>query len=195
VPLLARVQDLEQWDTRHAPSRHAAPALMLRLLPRKYADPAPALDLLYCCFCHEMVHQDDEGQVSAAELRWRHICHYVCRCPAIPAAVHARRDFRTTMSALALRSDMQLDVPQSVLEISLTVNRQALVLFILHPWSVCTAVPHALPSCTRDVSYFLTAVGHAVCTNPLLAECVPPVPSAAACGRCSYEWLLTNPSL
>jgi hypothetical protein len=175
-----------------APSRHAAPVLKLRSLhlPGEYADPAPGLDQPYCRFCHKTVHQDDEGQVSEAELRWRHICHYVCPAipagmPAIPAAVHARYDFRTAMSALALRSDMQLDVPLSVLDVSLPVDRQALMAFILDPGSVCTAAPHALPSCARVVSDLLTAVGHAVCTAPLLAECVPPVPSAAARGRCS----------
>jgi hypothetical protein len=69
----------------------------------------------------------------------------------------------------------------------LSVYRRALMEFLLDPGAVCTAAPHALPSCTRVASDFLTAVGHAVCTAPLLADCVPSVPSAAARGRCSYE--------
>jgi hypothetical protein len=169
----------------YAPSRHTAPVLMLRSLhlPAEYADPAPGLDLPYCLFCHKAVHQDDEGQVSEAELRWRHICHYICGCPTIPAAVQARHDFRTAMSVLALWLDMQLDVPLSVLDVSLPVDRQALMAFLLDPGSICTAAPHALPSCMRVVSDFLTAIGHAVCTAPLLAERVPSVPSA--CGAWS----------
>jgi hypothetical protein len=150
-----------------------------------------ACDLPYCRSCHKTVHRDDEGQVSEADahkLRWRHICHYICGYPATPAAVQAHHDFETAMSALALRSDMQLDVPLSVLDVSLPVERQALMAFLLDPGSVCTAAPHALPSCTRVVSNLLTAIGHAVCTAPLLAECVPPVPSTAARGQCSYEY-------
>jgi len=92
------------------------------------------------------------------------------------------------MSALALRSDMHLDVPLSVMDVSLPVDHRALMPLLLDPSSVCTAAPHALPSCARVVSDFLTAIGHAVCTSPLLAECVPFVPSAAARGRCSYEY-------
>jgi hypothetical protein len=174
----------------HAPSRHTAPVLMLRSLhlPGEYADPAPGLELPYCRFCHKTVHRDDEGQVSEAELRWRHICHYICGCPAIPAAEHARHDFRTAISALALRSDMQLDVPMSVMDVSLPMDHRTLMALLLDPGSVCTAAPHALPSCARVVSDFLTAIGHAVCTAPLLAECVPCVSSAAARGRCSYEY-------
>jgi hypothetical protein len=104
----------------HASSRRTARVLMLRSLnlPVEYADPAPeqdpGLDLPYCRFCHKTVHRDDEGQVSEAELRRRHICHCICRCPAIPTAAQARHGFRTAMSALALRSDMQLNVPLSV---------------------------------------------------------------------------------
>jgi hypothetical protein len=103
----------------HAPSHHTALVLMLRSLhlPGEYADPAPGLDLPDCRFCHMTVRRDDEGQVSEAELRWRHVCHYICGCPAIPTAVQACHDFSTAMSALALRSDMQLDVPLSVIDV------------------------------------------------------------------------------
>jgi hypothetical protein len=82
-----------------APSRHTASVLMLRSLhlPGEYADPAPGLDLPYCRFCHKTVHRDAEGEVSEAELRWRHICQHICGCPAIPTAVQARHDFRTAM--------------------------------------------------------------------------------------------------
>jgi hypothetical protein len=156
-------------------------------LPGEYANPAPGLDLLYCHFCHITMQRDDEEQLSEAKLRWRHICHDICGCPTNPAAVHVRHDFRTAMSALAFRSDMQIDVPLSVLDVSLPVDRQTLMAFLLVPGFVCTATP-ALLSCTRVVSDFLTAIGHAVCSAPLLADCVPPVPSAAARGRCSCEY-------
>jgi hypothetical protein len=110
-----------------SPSRHAAPVMLRSLhLPREYANPAPGLDLPYCCCCNITVHRDDEGQVSEAELRWRRICHYICGCAAIPAAIQARHDFRTAMTALALRSDMQIDVPLSVLDVSLRMDRRAL---------------------------------------------------------------------
>jgi hypothetical protein len=144
--------------------------------------------LPYCRLCHRTVHRDDEGQVAETELRWRHICHYICECPAIPTAEQARRNFRTAMSALTLRPDVQLDVPLSVLDVSLSMDWRALMAILLDPGIACAAAPHALPACTRDVSDFLNAIGHAVCTAALLAECVPSVPSAAARGRCSYEY-------
>jgi hypothetical protein len=49
------------------------------------------------------------------------------------------------MSALTLWSDVQLDVPLSVLDISLPVDRQALMAFLLDPGIAWTAAPHALP--------------------------------------------------
>jgi hypothetical protein len=135
------------------------------------------------------VHRDAGGRVSEAELRRRHICHYICGCPANPAAVQARHDFRTAMSAQAFRSDMQLDGPLSVLDRSLRVDRRrALMVFLLEAGSVCVVAPHALPSCTHIVSNLLTAISHAVCTAPLLAQCVPSVPSATARGRWSYVY-------
>jgi hypothetical protein len=76
----------------------------------------------------------------------------VSRCPAIPTAEQARHDFRTAMSALALLSDMQLDVPLLVIVVSVPVEHRALMAFLLDPGSVCTAAPHALPSCGRVVS-------------------------------------------
>jgi hypothetical protein len=134
------------------------------------------------------VHQD-EGEVSEAELCWRHICHYICGCPAVPAAVQARHDFRTAMSAPALRSDMQLDVPLSVLDVSSTVSlpvdQRAHMAFLLVPGPVCTAAPHASLSCTRFASDVLAAIGQAVCIAPLLARLCASVPSAGARGRCS----------
>jgi hypothetical protein len=146
-------------------------------LPREYADPAPGLDLPYCRFYHITAHRDDKGQVSEPELPWRHICHHISSCPAIPAAVQARHDFKTEMSALALRSDMQVDVPLSVLDASLPLDWQALMassLILQDPadpaGAVCTASSPALLSCTRIVSNFLTAIGHAVSSAPLLAE-------------------------
>jgi hypothetical protein len=44
---------------------------------------------------------------------------------------------------------------------------------LLDPGSICTAADRALPSCARVVSDSLTAIGHALCTASLLAECVP----------------------
>jgi hypothetical protein len=63
--------------------------------------------------------------------------------------------------------------PLSVLDVSLPMDRQALKAFLLDPGSACTAAPHALPSRTRVVSDFLTAIGHAVRSARLLAERVP----------------------
>jgi hypothetical protein len=144
IPLdaLLRAPAAKPMGYLHAPSRHTRPVLMRRSLhlPGEYADPAPGLDLPSCRFCHKTVHRDDEGQVSEAELCWRYICHYLCGCPAIPSAVQARHDFRTAMSALTLRSGMQLDVPLSV------SDRRALMAFLLDPGTVCTAAPHELPS-------------------------------------------------
>jgi hypothetical protein len=56
-----------------------------------------------------------------------------------------RYDFSTAMSALALRSDMQLDVPLLVLDVSQTVDWQAFMGFLLDPGSISTTTPHALP--------------------------------------------------
>jgi hypothetical protein len=56
--------------------------------------------------------------------------------------------------------------------------------FLLDPESICTATPQDLPSCILIVSDVVECHGHAVCTVPLLADCVPPVPSAAVRGRC-----------
>jgi hypothetical protein len=79
------------------------------------------------------------------------LCCDICGCPAISAAVQAGHEFRTAMSELALQSDMHLDVPLPVLDGSHTVGRRALMAFLLDPGSICTATPHALPSCTRSV--------------------------------------------
>jgi hypothetical protein len=51
------------------------------------------------------------------------------------------------MSALVFRSDMHLDVPLSVLDVTLPVDRQALMAFLLDPESVCTVTS----SCTAVV--------------------------------------------
>jgi hypothetical protein len=171
-----------------APSRHTAPVLLLRSwhLPWEYADPAPGLALPHCRSFHETVDRDDEGQVSEAELRWRHICHYACGCPAIPAAVQARHGFRTAMCALALRSDMQLDVPLSVLDVSLPVDLQARSAILLDPGSVCMRL-HVHCRRVRASSPISWPPLVTMCA-PLLAECVPSVPSTAARGRCSYEY-------
>jgi hypothetical protein len=128
-------------------------------LPGEYANPAPGLDLPYCRFCHKTVHRDDEGPVCEAELRRRRICHYICDCPAISAAVQACHDFRTAMSELALDWDMQLDVPLSVSDESHTAERPALMAFLLDPGSICPATPHALPSCACIITDFLLAIG------------------------------------
>jgi hypothetical protein len=131
----------------------------------------PGPHLPCCRSCDNTEHRDDKGQVSEAELRWRHICDYICDCRAISVAMQARHDFRTAMSELPLQSDMQFDVRLSVLDVSLTVDLQSLIAFVFDPGSICTASPHTLPSCVRIVNNLLTAVGHAVCTAILLAVC------------------------
>jgi hypothetical protein len=87
------------------------------------------------------------------------------------------------MSALALRSYMQLNVPLSVLDVSLLMDRQALMAFPLDPGSVCIGAHAAMLSCTRGVSECLTAIGQALCALPrcLLKVCIP-VPSDEARG-------------
>jgi hypothetical protein len=120
-------------------------------LPREYANPAPGPDLPYCHFCDTTVHRDDEEQVSEAEPRWQHICHYICDCPDIPDAVHACHSFRTAMSELALQFDVQRDMPLSALDAYHTEERRALMACLLDPVSMCASSPHALPMCTHRV--------------------------------------------
>jgi hypothetical protein len=141
--------------------------LMLRSLHLlgDHNDPSPGLDLPYC----RSVTRRCTGvtKVKCLRLSYAGATSANTSANALPSLLLCRRhDFRTSMSALALRVDMQFDVPLSVLDVSLSVEQQALMAFLLDHGFVCTAEPHTLPSCTRFVSNFLTADGHAVCTVP-----------------------------
>jgi hypothetical protein len=126
--------------------------LMLRSLHLlgNHNDPSPGLDLPYC----RSVTRRCTGVKKVKCLRLSY-AGAITSANALPSLLLCRRhDFRTSMSALALRVGMQFDVPLSVMDVSLSVEQQALMAFLLDHGFVCTAEPHTLPSCTSFVSNF-----------------------------------------